>query len=95
MNKKGAELGLNTIIVAALGLVVLVVLISFFTGFFGDFASQIRSLFGQTTPGEIARTCSYKGGTCVAQGQCQGEILPTPQGGWKGEGCSICCVENS
>lgn len=95
MNKKGAELGLNTIIVAALGLVVLVILIGFFSGFFGDFTAKIRSLFEQTTPEEIAKTCSYQGGTCMAQGQCQGKSLPTPQGGWKGEGCSICCVENS
>ncbi|MBI5065835.1 hypothetical protein HZA97_06365 [Candidatus Woesearchaeota archaeon] len=94
MNKKGAELGLNTIIVAALGLVVLVVLIGFFSGFFGDFTGKIRSLFEQTTPEEIAKTCSYQGGTCVAQGQCSGKILSTPQGGWNNK-CEICCVENS
>jgi hypothetical protein len=49
MKKRGIELTLNTIIVAALSLLVLVVLIIAFTGGFGDVFSRLRGLIGQGT----------------------------------------------
>jgi len=60
MNKKAQGMSLNVIIIAALGLLVLVVLAIIFTGNLG------------TTVREIDK-CSNKGGTCVAaQTSCVG-----------------------
>ncbi len=60
MNKKGAELSLNVIIIAALGLLVLVVLAIIFTGRTGIFVRE-------------SDKCDVKGGTCIAaQTDCAG-----------------------
>jgi len=60
MNKKGAELSLNVIIIAALGLLVLVVLAIIFTGRTGVFVKE-------------SDKCNVQGGRCVtAQTDCAG-----------------------
>jgi len=54
MNKKGVEISMNVIIIAALGLLVLVVLAAIFLGRAGDF-------------GQGAASCEAKGGTCAEE----------------------------
>jgi hypothetical protein len=48
MNKNAIELTMNTIIVAALALLVLVVLAVFFTGGFGDVIGKIKGIISGT-----------------------------------------------
>ncbi len=62
-NKKAQGLSLNTIIIAALVLIVLVVLIMIFTGRMGWFNI---GLFNATTP----KTCGEMGGTPTPEDQC-------------------------
>lgn len=56
MNKRGVELSMNVIIIAAIALIVLVVLILLVTGAFGNVRDQV--------------SCSGKGGTCMSPQQC-------------------------
>ena len=49
MDKKGIELTMNTIIVAALALLVLVVLMLLFTGSFGDFSRTFLGIKDKVT----------------------------------------------
>ncbi len=58
-NKKGAELSMNVIIVAAIALMVLVVLSIIFMGRAGKFATE-------------SNLCSNNGGACVNTGTCTG-----------------------
>ncbi|MBI2128629.1 hypothetical protein HYU07_00170 [Candidatus Woesearchaeota archaeon] len=51
-NKKGVDISVNVIIVAALALIVLVVLFAIFTGRLGGFSLAVQS-------------CADKGGTCT------------------------------
>jgi hypothetical protein len=48
MNKQGIELTMNTIIIAALALLVMLVLIVVFTGGFGDVVGKIKGILGGT-----------------------------------------------
>ncbi|MBS3102041.1 hypothetical protein J4458_01175 [Candidatus Woesearchaeota archaeon] len=54
MNKRGQSISINTIIVAAIALIVLVVLIAIFTGRLGIFSKGIAQ----------TGTCESLGGTC-------------------------------
>ena len=56
---KGQGMSLNTIIIAAIVLIVLVVLWSIFTGRMGKFAGEIRKCRGE----------------CIPKGQCEGTAL--------------------
>ena len=82
--KHGAELTLNTIIIAALVLLLLVVLVMIIVGFFGDTVPQ----FGNFV------TCQGRGGQCYQQ--CQvGEQKLWRFGGCGGEdylGADYCCI---
>lgn len=60
MNRK-ADLSLTTIIVAAIGLIVLIVLIAIFTGKIGFFSDDLAS-------------CTSKGGSCIS-GTCEGATV--------------------
>ena len=51
MNKKGAELPMNTLIAAIIAIVVLLLIITFFTGGLGTIGEKIREIFGQGTAG--------------------------------------------
>ncbi len=55
LNKKGSEMTLNVIIIAAIALIVLVVMLFIFSG-------KIKA-FGQGTD-----SCTAKGGSCTAEG---------------------------
>ena len=83
--KHGAELTLNTIIIAALVLLLLVVLVMIIVGFFGDTVPQ----FGNFV------TCEGRGGQCSTQ-KCQpGEQTLWRFGGCGGEnklGADYCCI---
>ena len=62
-SKRGQGLPMNTIVIAALVLVVMVVLILIFTGRMGGFTQDIQQ-------------CTAKGGECVGIGGCtQGNII--------------------
>lgn len=54
MSKKGVELTMNTIVIAALALIVMVVLVIIFTGGFGD----------------ISRSFSFLKGKVISKGDC-------------------------
>ena len=57
-NLRSQGLSLNMIIIAAIGLIVLVVLVAIFTGYAGNWS---RSFGG---------TCDEQGGVCSTQGEC-------------------------
>ena len=46
MKKKGVELAMNTIIIAAIALIVLVVVVLIFTGGFGDVSGKFKRILG-------------------------------------------------
>lgn len=58
MKTKGVELSINTMIIVAIGLVVLIVFFITFTSEAGDFSKSVTS-------------CEAKGGQCVAENECQ------------------------
>ena len=60
MNKKAQGLSINTIIIAAIALVVLVVLIAIFTGRLGMFSKGL---------GDVGK-CQNLGGTCLNANSC-------------------------
>lgn len=62
MNKKGYDLPINVMIVAALGLTVLVVLFITFTSEAGQFSKNVL-------------TCEAKGGKCMKSQECQFEKI--------------------
>lgn len=74
--KKAQGLSLNTIIIAALVIMVLVILALVFTGQMGSF-------------GEETGSCSGKGGKC--RGDCNDDEIPNPLGGECPDG-ETCCV---
>lgn len=63
-SKRGQGLPMNTIVIAALVLVVLVVLIMIFTGSMGVFT------------GESQKKCADYGGKCSVNMQCEEDYLP-------------------
>ena len=63
-SKKAQGLPMNTIVIAALVLVVLVVLIMIFTGSMGNFTGQSQKI------------CADYGGVCSANMQCEEGYLP-------------------
>ena len=83
-NKKGVELTLNTIIIAAICLIVLVVVIIIFTNAMGQ---NVTTIFGLTS-------CPGKGGTCVpTSAQCQDGTAIYKYGGCgKGDQGDWCCL---
>ncbi len=83
MNKKAQGLSLNTIIIAALVIMVLIILGMVFMGRMGTFASTSKS-------------CSSKGGTCIegtSGFDCPEEYTISPTGGDCPED-QICCAKS-
>jgi len=74
MRKKGVEISMNTIVIAAIALLVLIVLVLIFTGQTGKFARGINDCKGKgggTSPGDCTDTsadCAAKGG--IPSGSC-------------------------
>ena len=58
MKKKGLEMSFNTIVIAALALVILLVLIAIFTGFAGDYAKKYKTIGDQSIKQAESKTCS-------------------------------------
>lgn len=71
MNNKGQELSLTTIILAALGLIILVVLAAVFTGRIGGFGMGLGTIQDQSQ-------CNER---CTAQGLSAGRIAASCDGG--------------
>lgn len=74
MNKKGAELSLNVVVVAVLVIMVLVVVTIFFLGGMGGMTSKIKSMFFGTLAG-TDRTIAVQ--TCQTRCE-QAKLLPIP-----------------
>ena len=75
--KRGQGLPMNTIVIAAIVLVVMVVLILIFTGRMGKTTTELK-------------TCLARGGICVGEGKCDiagGERLVGA-----GD-CDYCCIK--
>lgn len=91
-NKKGAEITLNTIIIAAIAVIVLIVLVGIFTGkirFFGEGVNTVEQ--------EAAKKmCTSQGGYCASEcpkvNGAEGPVkTPAPAGGWTD--CPLkCCA---
>ena len=81
MNKKGAELSMNVIIIAALALVVLVIIIALFVGKMNIFTKQ-------------SDTCINNGGRCVEdEKDCIGPYENIQSGpNYRCEKDRFCCV---
>jgi len=76
-SKRGQGLPMNTIVIAAIVLVVMVVLILIFTGRMGGFTQDIQQ-------------CTAKGGECVGTTECtQGNVIE----GKCDKTDEICCVK--
>jgi len=81
MNKKGAELSMNVIVIAAIVLLVLVVLSIIFLGRIGIFGKSVGD-------------CATKGGVCVAREDCTDITRLAPGTNCeKDEPGTICCVK--
>ena len=79
LNKKAQGLSLNTIIIATLAIIVLIVVVLFFTGKFGDANSALEN-------------CEAKGGEPSATVPCANGGVPTPTGS-DVEGEKYCCIK--
>lgn len=79
-NRKSQGLPLNTIIIAAIALVVLVVILLIFSDNIRDFSKNMKS-------------CTAKGGECIDKGLCIGDKADLGQKDCK-EG-KTCCMEIS
>ena len=66
-NKRGAELALNTIIYAALGIIVLIVLILIFTGQFGQLSKKYTSIGEKAVSDAGTNNCEtfFSGRRCL------------------------------
>ena len=76
MNKKGVELSMNVIIIAAIGLLVLVILAVLVINSGGKFQGGTQ-------------TCTAKGGICMDA--CTGTYAANPNGGTC-DGVNVCCT---
>ena len=80
-NKRGQGLSLNTIIIAAVALIVLVVLVMIFTGRMGAFTGGVNK-------------CVNQGGACKSQTFCDAAPKGTVITGATGcTGTDVCCVK--
>jgi len=79
-SKKGAELAFNVIIIAAIGLLVLAVVLFIFVGKSGKISEGLDD-------------CSAKRGTCEFSGECAGAIISGTNCAEDFQPARICCVE--
>ena len=78
MNKKGAELPMNTLIAAIIAIVVLLLIITFFTGGLGTIGEKIRDIFGKSTSGyDIAVATNFCQEYCSAAKNLDTTQVPT------------------
>lgn len=87
-SKKGAEITLNTIIIATIAIIVLIILIGIFTG-------KIR-LFGEglSTAEQSAqkKICTNQNGYCSNECDLSEKVLKAPAGGWTDCPTQKCCT---
>ena len=92
--KKSQGLSINTIVIAAIALFVLVIVIMIFATKTGESSEQIDETInpfkGQSCgiPG-TSRSCVLSATQCTDRG---GFVIDPPKDGWKG-GCFICCSQ--
>ncbi len=91
-NKKGAEITLNTIIIAAIAVIVLIVLVGIFTGKIRFFGEGVNTAEEQAK----ARICSAQGGYCAPSCQKVNDVEQVvakekPAGGWTDCPGQNCC----
>ncbi|MFP4402888.1 MAG: hypothetical protein ACLFPJ_00875 [Candidatus Woesearchaeota archaeon] len=67
LNKKGIEIGLNTIVVAVIALAVMLVVLLVFTGRFGIFSGQLQE-------------CENIGGVEMTGSECDGRVVEISDG---------------
>lgn len=84
MNKKGAEISINVIIVAAIAMLVLVIVSIIFIGRIGPFSTSVVD-------------CENKGGKCVLSSESCPDDYPVPYAGWQCEKLNEenqkCCIQ--
>lgn len=89
-SKKGS-LSVEMMIMAVLGLIVLIVIASVFSGQVSNFVKNIFKTSEDTQ--DISRSCTYQGNKCTSEESCKqrnGFVVPPPVDGWKD--CSnVCC----
>ena len=87
-NKKGAEITLNTIIIAAIAVIVLIVLVGIFTGKIRFFGEGVNTAEEQAK----ARICSVQ--KCYCASECAANEAPktAPLGGWTDCPGQKCCA---
>jgi ABC-type lipoprotein release transport system permease subunit len=89
-SKKGA-LSVEMMIVAVLGLIVLIVIASVFSGQVSNF---VKSIFGISSEAQdISKSCKYQGNYCTSEESCSqrnGFVVPPPSEGWN-DCKQVCC----
>lgn len=79
MMKKAQGLPLNTIVIAAIAVLVLVIVVLFFAGKFGDSNKALED-------------CSAKGGEFSSSASCSNGGVPTPTGS-DNDAEKYCCIK--
>jgi hypothetical protein len=77
MNKKGAELSMNVIIIAAIALIVLVIL------------AVLVLRTGGNVNEQTTQSCVSKGGLCKPVGECTNTVVPDVKGCTADQ---VCCT---
>ena len=81
INKKGQSISINTIVVAAIALIVLVLMVLIFTGNITSWRTAVES-------------CESKGGMCYADDRCGGESTREVAGAYKCTDVNqFCCIK--
>jgi len=94
-NLKSQGLSLNTIIIAAIVLIVLVVLWSIFTGKIGGFSKELKECRGTCTTSSCAAVDTNGNDYCYeGQFKKEGDYVstPSPTGLVKGNSDPVCCI---
>lgn len=84
-NKKGTEMGINTIVVAVIAVVVLIVVIIVFSGKFGLFSSELNNC--ENTGKGVCIGGTAQSNTCASE--YQGRLMDFK---CKDSGKPLCCV---
>lgn len=87
-NKKGAEITLNTIIIATIAVIVLIVLIGIFTGKIRLFGEGILSAEQEAAK----KICTKQGGYCASDCATTETPKTSPAGGWTDCPGQKCCA---
>ncbi|MBI4919420.1 hypothetical protein HY837_05785 [archaeon] len=87
--KKG-DLSFQTIVIAALCLIALIVLATASSDLINKFVKKLFGLGDEAQPEKLKKSCTYNGGYCTNLDGCKNAIIPRPSEGWEGS-CEICC----